>query len=161
VPSRAQVDLPPQGFVFCAFSNGYKITPPLFEVWMRVLRDTPGSVLWLREDEPDVMANLRREAAARDIAPARLVFGELLRRLEDHLARLQLADLFLDTLPYNAHATAAHALWAGLPVLTCRGRAFAARVGASLLTTVGLPELITDDLAQYESLAIQLARSPR
>jgi predicted O-linked N-acetylglucosamine transferase (SPINDLY family) len=160
VPTRLQAGLPETGFVFCAFNNTYKITPPVFDIWMGLLHRTPGSVLWLREDDVNAMANLSREAAARAVAPERLVFGKLVPLLEDHLARLQLADLFLDTLPYNAHATAAHALWAGVPVLTCRGGAFAARVGASLLRAVGLPELIADNLRQYESLALRLAASP-
>jgi predicted O-linked N-acetylglucosamine transferase (SPINDLY family) len=159
-PTRPALGLPEDGFVFCAFHNTYKITPPVFDVWMRLLRGIPGSVLWLREEEPEAMSNLQREAAARGVDPARLVFAALLPSLEDHLARLRLADLFLDTLPYNAHATAAHALWAGVPVLTCRGNAFAARVGASLLTAAGLPELIAEDLARYESSALQLACSP-
>jgi len=161
LPTREAVGLPREGFVFCAFNNHYKINPVLFDVWMSLLRRTPGSVLWLRSAGPIPTANLRREATARGVAPERLVFAAELPLLADHLARLRLADLFLDTLPYNAHATAAHALWAGVPVLTCRGGAFAARVGASLLRSVDLPELIADDLQQYESLATQLAGSPR
>jgi len=160
VPTRAEAGLPAQGFVFCAFNNHYKITPAVFEIWMSLLRSTPGSVLWLRSAGPTAMANLRREAAARDVAPERLVFATDIPLLADHLARLRLADVFLDTLPYNAHATAAHALWAGVPVVTCRGGALAARVGASMLRSVGLPELIANDLEQYESLALQLAASP-
>jgi predicted O-linked N-acetylglucosamine transferase (SPINDLY family) len=158
--TRSEAGLPERGFVFCAFNNTYKITPPVFDIWMSLLRRTPGSVLWLRGADPVAMANLRREAAARHVTPERLVFAEIMPLLDDHLVRIQLADLFLDTLPYNAHASAAHALWAGVPVLTCLGDAFAARVGASLLRAVGLPELIAQDLQQYESLATQLACSP-
>jgi protein O-GlcNAc transferase len=159
-PTRADAGLPERGLVLCAFNNTYKITPPVFDIWMRLLRASPGAVLWLRFATPGAVANLRREAAARAIAPERLVFSALMPRLEDHLARLQLADLFLDTLPYNAHATAAHALWAGVPVLTCRGGGFAARVGASMLQAAGRPELITANLQEYEALALQLIGSP-
>ena len=160
-PTRAEVGLPPRGFVFCAFNNHYKINPPIFDAWMGLLRAVPGSVLWLRSAIPGVTANLRREAAARGVAPQRLVFAPQMPVLADHLARTRLADLFLDTLPYNAHATAAHALWAGVPVLTCRGNSFASRVGASLLRASGLEDLVTDDLRHYENQALQLATSPQ
>jgi protein O-GlcNAc transferase len=160
VPTRAEAGLPPHGFVFCAFNNHYKINPAVFAAWMNLLRGTPGSVLWLRSAAAVPTANLRREAAAHGVAPERLVFAEQMPLLADHLARLRLADLFLDTVPYNAHATAAHALWAGVPVLTCRGSAFASRVGASLLRASGLEDLIADDLAQYEALAQRLASAP-
>ena len=160
IPTRSELGLPEKGFVFCAFNNTYKITPPLFDIWMSLLRRTRASVLWLRFADPVAMANLRREAVARDVGPERLVFAEIMPGLADHLARLQLADLFLDTLPYNAHVTAAHALWTGVPVLTCPGRSFAARVGASLLRAAGVSQLIARDLQHYESLAIQLASSP-
>jgi len=159
-PARAASGLPAEGLVLCAFNNPYKITPALFGIWMRLLHRVPGSVLWLRDATPATMANLRHEAQTRGVAPERLVFAEFAPLLEDHLARLQLADLFLDTLPYNAHATAAHALWAGVPVLTCRGAGFASRVGASLLRAVGLPQLITEDLSHYESQGMQLVSSP-
>jgi protein O-GlcNAc transferase len=160
-PSRAEAGLPPAGFVFCAFNNQYKITPAMFDVWMRLLRETPKSVLWLRAAGPTVIANLRREAAARGVAAERLVFAPRVAAMEDHLARHRLADLFLDTSPYNAHATAINALWAGLPVLTCQGTTFAGRVGASLLRAAGLPELISGNLQEYEQLALTLANSPR
>jgi predicted O-linked N-acetylglucosamine transferase (SPINDLY family) len=159
--TRAEAGLPAHGLVFCAFNNHYKINPAVFDVWMSLLRSTPGSVLWLRSAGPGPTANLRREAAARGVTPERLVFAEQVALLADHLARLRLADLFLDTLPYNAHATAAHALWAGVPVLTCRGSAFASRVGASLLRATGLDDLIADDLEEYGTLATRLAASPR
>jgi predicted O-linked N-acetylglucosamine transferase (SPINDLY family) len=120
----------------------------------------PGSVLWLSSDSPEAEANLRREAAARGVDPARLVFAERLPLQEDHLARQRVADLFLDTLPYNAQATASDALWAGLPLVTCRGESFAGRVAASLLQAVGLPELVTHSLAAYEALALALATDP-
>ncbi|MBA3505319.1 MAG: tetratricopeptide repeat protein [Betaproteobacteria bacterium] len=156
-PTRAEVGLPNRGFVFCSFNNNYKITPAAFGVWMQLLRKVSGSVLWLLEGNSAAPRNLRREAAEWDIAPDRLVFAPRVKP-EDHLARHRLADLFLDTLPYNAHTTTSDALWAGLPVLTCMGTTFAGRVAASLLHAIGLPELITHSLGEYESLALQLAR---
>jgi protein O-GlcNAc transferase len=160
-PSRAAAGLPPDGFVFCSFNNNWKFTPELFDVWMRLLLQVPGSVLWLKETNPAATRNLRHEAQARDVDPARLVFAPNVPSDAEHLARHALADIFLDTLPYNAHATASDALWAGLPVLTCRGEAFAGRVAASLLHAIGLPELVTDTLADYEALALRLAREPQ
>ena len=158
VQRRADCGLPPDGFVFCCFNGHHKITPGTFDSWMRVLHAIEGSVLWLKAGGAAAVRNLRQEAARRGVAPERIVFAEPLHELEDHLARHRLADLFLDTLPYNAHTTAADALWAGLPVLTCAGEAFAARVGASLLRAVELPELITTTRAHYEALAVELAR---
>jgi predicted O-linked N-acetylglucosamine transferase (SPINDLY family) len=157
--SRLELGLPEVGFVYCCFNSSYKITPELFDSWMRILRNVQGSVLWLLEDSDRAAANLRREAEARGVAPARLVFAPRMS-LPEHLARQTLADLFLDTSPCNAHTTASDALWAGLPLLTRSGESFAARVGASLLSAVGLPELITTTEAQYEALAIELARDP-
>jgi predicted O-linked N-acetylglucosamine transferase (SPINDLY family) len=150
--------LPEDGFVFCCFNNNYKITAEVFDVWMRLLGALPGSVLWLLEDNQDARRNLEQAAAARGIAPARLVFAERMSHW-DHLARHRLADLFLDTLPYNAHTTASDALWTGLPLVTCLGTTFAGRVGASLLHAVGLPELVTRSLAEYEALAFRLSTS--
>jgi protein O-GlcNAc transferase len=158
-PSRAACGLPAEAFVFCAFNNNWKITRPVFEVWMRLLDAVPASVLWLKQPAPDARANLEREAPIRGIDPARLVYADT-APMDVHLARHALADLFLDTLPYNAHATAADALGAGLPVLTCKGEAFAGRVAASLLEAVGLPELITESLTEYEARALELARHP-
>ncbi|MFZ9562849.1 MAG: tetratricopeptide repeat protein, partial [Burkholderiales bacterium] len=158
-PTRVDAGLPASGFVFCCFNNNYKITPAVFDVWMRLLKAVPGSVLWLLEDNAAASRNLRREAGVRGVDAARLVFaGRVLPPA--HLARQRLADLFLDTLPCNAHTTASDALWAGLPLLTCRGNAFAGRVAASLLRAVGLPELITDDLGAYEAQALRLATTP-
>jgi protein O-GlcNAc transferase len=154
---RAEVGLPDDGFVFCSFNNTYKFTPAMFDIWMRLLRRVEGSVLWLQEVNATATKNLRREAIQRGIDANRLVFAPRVPRLEDHLARYRLADLFLDTLPYNAHTTASDALWAGLPVLTCMGASFAGRVGGSLLSAIGLPELITHSLADYEALALKLA----
>ena len=158
-PSRADCGLPEGGFVFCCFNNARKITPPVFDIWMRLLGAVPGSALWLIDDTEAARCNLRREATVRDIDPERLVFAPRCR-LPDHLARHRAADLFLDTLPYNAHTTASDALWAGLPVLTCAGRAFAGRVAGSLLHAVGLPEMVTRSLSDYEALARDLAGHP-
>jgi predicted O-linked N-acetylglucosamine transferase (SPINDLY family)/predicted SAM-dependent methyltransferase len=160
-PTRAECGLPETGAVFCAFSHDYKVHPRLFEVWMNILRRTPGSVLWLVSRNAFSQQNLRREAAARGIDPARLIFATRVKHVEDHLARYRLADVFLDTTPYNAHTTAADALMAGLPVLTCMGDAFPARVAGSLLHAVGLPEMVTHSLADYEALAVALIEDPQ
>jgi predicted O-linked N-acetylglucosamine transferase (SPINDLY family) len=157
--TRTELGLPRTGFVFCCFNNSYKILPDTFDRWMRILSHVPGSVLWLLGDNPAAIRNLRREAAARRVDPQRLVFADRIA-LPEHLARQRVADLFIDTLPCNAHTTASDALWAGLPVLTCRGEAFAGRVAASLLTAIGLPQLITSTLDQYEELAVRLAGDP-
>jgi predicted O-linked N-acetylglucosamine transferase (SPINDLY family) len=159
VPSRTEAGLPEHGFVFCCFNNSWKITAPVFDVWMRLLAAVPGSVLWLLEDNRWAAENLRREAAARGVSPERLIFAARVTN-EVHLARHRLAGLFLDTLPYNAHTTASDALWSGLPAVTCAGRSFASRVGASLLSAVGLRELVTRSLEEYEALAVELACSP-
>jgi predicted O-linked N-acetylglucosamine transferase (SPINDLY family) len=158
--ARAELDLPPTGFVFCCFNNNYKIMPDTFAGWMRIIKSVPGSVLWLLQDNAIAADNLRREAAARGIGAERLVFARRMP-LPEHLARHRAADLFIDTLPCNAHTTASDALWAGLPVLTRAGESFAARVAASLLVAVGLPELITATQTEYEALAIGLAGNPQ
>ncbi|HIJ61124.1 MAG TPA: tetratricopeptide repeat protein [Rhodospirillaceae bacterium] len=157
--TRAEVGLPDSGPVFASFNNSYKLTPQMFDIWMRLLRATPDSVLWLLAAGQEMEDNLRREASSRSVAPERLVFAGKMP-LATHLARHRLADLFLDTLPYNAHTTASDALWAGLPVLTCVGATFAGRVAASLLRATGLPELITNSLAEYEAKALELTRAP-
>ena len=156
-PSRAEAGLPPESFVFCSFNRPWKITAPVFSCWMRLLKAVPGSVLWLKEPGPVARRNLEARAAAAGIDPARLVFAAPLP-LGTHLARHQLADLFLDTFPYTGHATACDALWAGLPVLTRKGAAYAARVSASLLHTLGLDELATESLEDYQALALALAQ---
>jgi protein O-GlcNAc transferase len=153
--SRDELGLPEQGFVFCCFNNSYKISPTLFDVWMRLLQQVPNSVLWLLEGNAIARQNLCVEAKKRGIAPERLVFAPKVAS-SVHLARHQHADLFLDTLPINAHTTACDALWARVPVVTCMGQTFASRVAASLLTAVGLPELITHNLADYEALALMI-----
>ena len=153
---RTVLGLPATGFVFCCFNNCYKIIPEIFDSWMRILQRVPASVLWLFQDTELAADNLRKEAEARGVSATRLVFASYAPPAE-HLARHHAADLFLDTLPCNAHTTASDALWAGLPVLTRSGQSFAGRVAASLLNAVGLPELVTTTAAQYEALAVELA----
>ncbi len=155
---RAEADLPADDFVFCCLNNTYKITPSMFDLWMRLLDGVPDSVLWLLAHHDSVRANLRREAANRGVDPGRLLFAARVPYSE-YLSRLKLADLFLDTLPFNAGTTAGDALWAGLPLLTCSGEAFASRMAGSLLRAAGVPELIAADLAQYEMIALDLARN--
>jgi predicted O-linked N-acetylglucosamine transferase (SPINDLY family) len=152
--TRENCGLPPSAFVYCCFNNTYKITPTVFDAWMRILRRVDSGILWLLEDNPVATRNLRQEAVRRGVPAERLVFAPRMNPAE-HLARQRLADLFLDTFPCNAHTTASDALWAGLPVLTLAGEAFASRVAASLLCSVGLPELITATLLEYETLAIE------
>jgi predicted O-linked N-acetylglucosamine transferase (SPINDLY family) len=154
--TREECGLPSSGFVFCCFNANYKITPEIFDVWMRILHRVPGSVLWLIETTRGTRENLVREARTRGVDPARLVFATRASKV-DHLARHRLADLFLDTPLCNAHTTASDALWAGLPVLTCPGQVFAARVAASLLSAAELPELIAADMIEYEERAVSLA----
>jgi len=159
-PSRAEAGLPDDGFVFCCFNNPAKFGPEIFDVWMRLLKTMDGSVFWLSDPGPAATHNLGREAEAHGVAASRLKFAPFLPLHEDHLARLPLADLFLDTEPYNAHTTASDALWAGVPVLTAPGNTLASRVAASLLNAIGLPEMITNSLQAYETLALTLARDP-
>ncbi len=159
VPTRAEQGLPEDGFVFCCFNNSYKIGAAEFDFWMRLLRAVEGSVLWLFRANPWAEKNLKEQAAARGVDPARIVFAGWADPHE-HLSRHRLADLFLDTFTYNAHTTASDALWAGLPVVTTPGRGFAARVGASLVSAVGLPELIADTRQAYEQRALELATNP-
>jgi predicted O-linked N-acetylglucosamine transferase (SPINDLY family) len=158
--SRAELGLPEQGFVFCCFNNTVKLNPECFTSWMRILQQVPDSVLWLSAADPQAEQNLKNYAADKGIDPVRILFAQRLPAMADHLARLKQADLFLDTLPYNAHTTASDALWVGLPVLTCMGNAFAGRVAASLLTAIALPELICNDRKAYEASAIELAHNP-
>jgi predicted O-linked N-acetylglucosamine transferase (SPINDLY family) len=158
-PGRADCGLPQEAFVFCNFNTSYKLHPDMFGRWLRLLAALPQSVLWLLESNGLMAANLRREAASRGIAPDRLVFAPFAPSA-DNLARLALADLGLDGLPVGAHTGASDLLWAGVPLLTCRGAAFSGRVAASLNTAIGLPELIAESLDDYEALALALARDP-
>jgi predicted O-linked N-acetylglucosamine transferase (SPINDLY family) len=157
---RDEFGLPENGFVFCCFNNVYKLNPGQFQARLKLLAAIEGSVLWLSDTNAAAKTNLRKQALADGIDPARLIFANRIPSAADHLARHRLADLFLDTLPYNAHTTASDALWAGLPVLTQIGETFAGRVAASLLTAVGLPELIAPTPQQFESMAVELANDP-
>jgi predicted O-linked N-acetylglucosamine transferase (SPINDLY family) len=155
-PGRAACGLPEKGFVFCSFNSSYKLTPEVFAVWLELLKETPGSVLWLLQNNEAFATNLKQQAGA---LAGRLVFAPMVP-LDQHLARMQEADLFLDLVPCGGHTTASDALWAGVPLLTCRGGAFPGRVAASLLHAIGLPELVTENLAQYSGLALALAHDP-
>jgi predicted O-linked N-acetylglucosamine transferase (SPINDLY family) len=158
-PTRAEAGLPEDGFVFCAFNNNHKMSEPVWRCWMRVLRQVPGSVLWLLADNPFAQANLTRVASEEGIAPERLVFAPRAQPA-DYLARFQLADLFLDTFPYNAGTTASDCLWMGTPILTRSGKTYISRMAGSLLTAVGLPDLITTSIEEYEQRAVQIGRQP-
>ncbi|MFG6489474.1 tetratricopeptide repeat protein [Roseateles sp. BYS78W] len=158
-PSRAEAGLPETGFVFCAFNNNHKMSEPVWRCWMRVLRQVPGSVLWLLADNPFAQANLTRVAAEEGVAPERLVFAPRAQPA-DYLARFQLADLFLDTFPYNAGTTASDCLWMGTPILTRSGKTYISRMAGSLLTAVGLPDLITTTIEEYEQRAVQIGNQP-
>jgi predicted O-linked N-acetylglucosamine transferase (SPINDLY family) len=160
VRSRVEAGLPPDGFVFCSFNAPYKISPEMFGMWMRILGAVKRSVLWLAQGNPRAVENLRRAAEERGIGGDRLVLAHYLPTAEDHIARLKLADLFVDTSPYNAHVTALDALSAGVPVLTLAGNSFAGRVAASLLNALGLLELVATSPSAYEALALRLARDP-
>jgi predicted O-linked N-acetylglucosamine transferase (SPINDLY family) len=157
-PSRAEAGLPERGFVFCCFNNSYKISAEVFSVWMRLLAAVDGSVLWLSRMNAGATEKLRAAAVAAGVDPDRIVFAPRVAAMADHLARLRLADLFVDTTDYNAHTTASDALWAGLPVVTCAGATFPGRVAASLLHGIGLAELVTTSVADYETLALKLAQ---
>jgi protein O-GlcNAc transferase len=159
VPSREAAGLPPSGLVFCSFNSSHKLNPVFFGIWMRLLMAIPGSVLWLLGETPPVKANLRRESAVRGIDPERLIFADRLPYAA-HLARLALADLFLDSIPFSGGATVSDALWVGVPVVTCAGRALASRMAGSLMRAVGLIEGITDSVDAYEAAVLRLAASP-
>lgn len=156
-PTRSECGLPETGFVFCSFSHDFKISPPVFDVWMRLLKQVQGSVLWLMSRDELSQGNLRKEAQTRGVDPSRLVFAGRVPLVEDHLARYKQADLFLDTHPYNAHTTAADALMAGLPVVTYMGNSFPSRVAGSLLHAIGMKELVANSLEGYEEIAFRLA----
>jgi predicted O-linked N-acetylglucosamine transferase (SPINDLY family) len=157
--SRTDAGLPQAVVIYCCFNNSAKFSPATFDLWMRVLREVPGSVLWLFAEHPILQGNLRKEAQARGIDPQRLVFAPVVPYPE-HLARLSLADVFLDTLPFNAGTTASDSLWAGVPVVTRSGEAFAARMAGSLLHAIGMPELIANTPEEYVALAVRLGSEP-
>ena len=161
VIDRKICKLPEKSFVFCCFNNPNKITPDVFEIWMNLLLEVPESVIWLSSGNKVLINNLRQHAVTAGVEPSRLVFAERLPSLEDHLARYKLADLFLDTFPYNAHTTASDALWGGLPVLTRAGQSYVSRVAASLLHAVGLDELVTCSADDYVKKAMQIANNPK
>ena len=156
---RAECGLPADGVVFCSFNQVYKVDSALFDVWMNILRRVPNSVLWLLAKDDAAQRNLRQEAGARGIDPGRLVFADRLSK-DEHLARQKLADLALDTRVVNGHTTTSDILWSGVPVITIEGTHFASRVASSILWSVGLPELVTRSLREYEDLAVQLATDP-
>ena len=158
-PARGELGLPDDAFVFCSFNQTYKILPDVFRTWMRLLAALPESVLWLFESNPQAARNLRKEAQDHGVSADRLVFAPRMP-LARHLARLRAADLFLDTLPFNAHSTATGALRVGLPVVTCAGDTITSRLAGSILSTLGLPELVTRSMEEYEALALRLARQP-
>jgi predicted O-linked N-acetylglucosamine transferase (SPINDLY family) len=160
-PSRASLGLPEDGFVFCCFNNNYKIQPDTFDVWMRLLRDIEGSVLWLRDTNAVAKANLRQEAERRSVSPDRLVFASHAASYMGYIARFRAADLFLDAFPYNAHTTACEAVWAALPLVTCVGETAVSRVASSILHAANLPELVTCDLASYEAQIRSLVAAPQ
>jgi predicted O-linked N-acetylglucosamine transferase (SPINDLY family) len=158
-PTRADIGLPDDAFVFTCFNNAYKLSRSVVGIWIRLLKACPNSLLWLYYINDSAQANLQQELISHGVDPSRVILAPFVEQ-PDHLARLRLADLFLDTLPYNAHTTASDALWAGVPVLTCLGPTFAGRVAGSLLQAVGLPELITNSPEEYETLARTLAGDP-
>jgi predicted O-linked N-acetylglucosamine transferase (SPINDLY family) len=158
-PSRRDSGLPESGFMFCCFNASYKITPKMFDIWMRLLHAVKGSTLWLLHSNALATANLKREAKARGISPRRIVFARDLPNAR-HMARIALADLFIDTFPCNAHTTASDALWAGCPIVTLSGQTFASRVAGSLLHSIGCPELVCRSFDEYEQLALDLTRNP-
>ena len=157
--TRSDLNLPQEGIVFCCFNNSYKINPMMFDVWMRILKKVPNSILWILATEPYAENNLMKEIKKRQIDPSRVVFAQRIK-YQQYLSRFKVADLFLDTLPFNAGTTASDALWAGLPVLTCLGDSFSGRMAGSLLKAIDMPELITSNLDEYEQLAIDLGNHP-
>ena len=159
--TRSEAGLPPEGFIFCSFNQHFKINPETYDVWMSILKRVPGSYLWISQPyEPEAIPNLKKEAAKRGVDPERIIFANRIRVVEQHLARIALADLFLDTFPYNAHTSAIDTLWTGVPIVTRMGRSFASRLAGSLLKSVGLDKLITKDYKEYEELVVDLALNP-
>lgn len=159
-PTRQEAGLPEKGFIFCSFNQGFKFTPQIFDSWMRILAQVPDSYLWLSRQRPQAMENMKKEAVARGVDPERIIFAARVGPMLEHLERQQLGDLFLDTFPYNAHTSAIDALWAGMPLITRMGETFASRLAGSLISALGLPDLIVPDVQAYEALAIDLATHP-
>jgi predicted O-linked N-acetylglucosamine transferase (SPINDLY family) len=159
-PKRSDFGLPEQGFVFCSFNHEYKINPPMFKIWMDLLKEVPGSVLWLMKLNEAAQTNLTEEAIRHGVDPARLVYATRVPLVEDHLARYRLADLFLDTFPYNGHTTAGDALCAGIPIVGMFGGSFASRVAASLLNDVELPQYACETIEEYYNTALRMSQHP-
>ena len=157
---REEFGLPKNDFIFYCFNSYYKLTPNIFDIWMRLLKNVKNSVLWLPQGNLVLIKNLKNEASKRHIDPNRLIFAKRMSSIADHLSRHRMADLFIDTFPYGAHSTCADALWAGVPVITLAGESFASKVSASLLNAIGLSELITNTEKEYEDLAVELATNP-
>ena len=160
-PSRTEAGLPENAFVFCSFNQCFKFTPEIFDAWMRILLKVPESCLWLSRQRESAMESFKQQASARGVDPARVIFASRTASMDDHLARLQCADLFLDTFPYNAHTSAIDSLWAGVPLITRMGGTFASRLAGSLITSLGMSDLIVPDVASYEALAVDLATHPK
>ncbi len=160
-PTRVEAGLPPHAFVYCCFNAPHKISPPVFDSWMRILNAVPDAVLWLRDSSSAMRRNLEKEAQLREVDASRLIFAPRVPTRADHCGRLALADIFLDTTPYNAHTTAAEALYAGVPIITMPGHTFASRMAASLMHAVRLPHLIADSMENYERIAIELSGAPK
>jgi predicted O-linked N-acetylglucosamine transferase (SPINDLY family) len=156
-PKRSDFGLPEEGFVFCSFNHDYKINPPMFKIWMDLLKEVTGSVLWLMKLNETAKENIAKAAIKQGVDPLRLVYATRVPTLEDHLARYRLAGLFLDTFPYNGHTTAGDALSAGLPVITLCGNSFASSVAGSLLYDIGVNELVSDSLQLYHDKAFAFA----
>jgi predicted O-linked N-acetylglucosamine transferase (SPINDLY family) len=160
-PTRRNAGLPDTGFVFCSFNNSYKFNPYVFDTWCRLLREAPDSCLWLSLPGQSAQDNLRKEAAARGVDPGRIFFAPFVATKQEHLARIQLADLALDTFPYNSHSSGVDTLWAGVPMVALLGETFPGRVGASLLRAAGLDEMVTVSIDQYHDLALEMYQNPQ
>jgi len=154
--TRSEIGLPKTGFIFCCFNQNVKITPAIFNLWMNILKKVDGSILWLLEEDAVANNNLKKEAINKGVSSDRIIFSKRID-IKEHLSRISIADLFLDTFPYNAHTTASDSLWAGVPILTYQGQSFQSRVAASLLNAIDVKELIVNSLTEYESLAVELA----
>ena len=157
---RSDFGLPKSGIVFCSFNNNYKITPDIFDIWMNMLKKVPNSVLWIFKSNETASKNLKKESKVRGVDPNRIIFASFLPQ-DEHLKRMSLADLFLDTFPYNSHTTASDAVRMGIPIITLSGSSFASRVVASILTCIGLKELITNNKKNYQELGIKIANNPK
>jgi len=157
--TRSEIGLPKTGFIFCCFNQNAKITPAIFNLWMNILKKVDGSILWLLEEDAVANNNLKKEAINKGVSSDRIIFSKRID-IKEHLSRISIADLFLDTFPYNAHTTASDSLWAGVPILSYQGQSFQSRVAASLLNSIDAKELIVNSITEYESLSVELALNP-